>query len=349
MNTRRKNRRIWCRIWSGLVTGLLVMGFAVSAPAAEVNYRLKWLFNVSVLGDIWAVDHKLFAEKGLDVEVLPGGLGQDPMRDLELGRLQFGVASADQVIRARAKGAPVVVVAQLFQVSPMQWIYRADRRADQRTGSRISVTSPSDLKGLRIGVTYGGNDEAIMRTLLAKAGLEEKDVHLFGVRYDFTPFYRDEVDLWPVYRNAQGPIIEDKLKREGEGVAFLNPHDLGIWFVANSVITSEKIVAERPEMVTAFLDALLRGWEASLAPEHRAEALDVLRKYDRDTPPDLLPAQYDLTRSLVKPDDAPIGRVNRDAWRQTAEIMTAQGLVSGPVDVDSFLHPFPDAAKRPLK
>lgn len=332
-------KRTLRRTGSGLLAGLLITILATAAPAAEVNYRLKWVFNISVLGDLWAMDRKLFAEKRLDVEVLPGGLGQDPMRDLELGRLQFGVASADQVIRARSKGAPVVVVAQLFQVNPMQWIHRA---------GRAEVSTPSDLKGLRVGVTYGGNDEAIMRALMAQAGLAEKDVRLFGVRYDFTPFYRDEVDLWPVYRNAQGPVIEDKLNREGEKVGFLNPHDLGIRFVANSVITSESIAEKRPELVTAFLTALLRGWEEAFAPDRRRAALEMLRQYDRDTPPELLPAQYDLTRALVKPDDGPIGRVDRDAWRQTADIMAAQGLVSGPVDVGAFLRPFPpvEAGKK---
>ncbi len=49
---------------------------------------------------------------------------RDAIRELELGNATFGVASADQVIRARAKGAPVVVIAQLFQINPLQWIYR---------------------------------------------------------------------------------------------------------------------------------------------------------------------------------------------------------------------------------
>ena len=37
---------------------------------------------------------------------------------------------------------------------------------------------------------------------------------LFSVRYDYTPFYQGKVDLWPLYRNAQAPIIGDKLRKK---------------------------------------------------------------------------------------------------------------------------------------
>ncbi|MBW1846650.1 MAG: ABC transporter substrate-binding protein, partial [Deltaproteobacteria bacterium] len=85
--------------------------FAVinSANAAEasvkINYRLKWLFNASVVGDLYADVNNYFSTEGLDVKIKEGGPERDAIRELELGYAQFGVASADQVIRALSKGA----------------------------------------------------------------------------------------------------------------------------------------------------------------------------------------------------------------------------------------------------
>ena len=93
----------------------------------EVNYRLKWLYNVSSVGDLYADANGNFSRNGLKVNVKPGGPERDALKELELGHAQFGVASADQVLRAAAKGAPIVVLAQLFQVNPLHWIYRPDR------------------------------------------------------------------------------------------------------------------------------------------------------------------------------------------------------------------------------
>ena len=79
--------------------------------AEELNYRLKWLFNASVVGDIYAVDHGFFQRENLKVNVKAGGPERNAIRELELGQAQFGVASADQVIRAVEKGSPLVVLA----------------------------------------------------------------------------------------------------------------------------------------------------------------------------------------------------------------------------------------------
>lgn len=311
---------------------LIVSIFCQDASCGEtINYRLKWLFNTSVVGDLFAFDQGFFLKKGLSVNVKAGGPERDAIRELELGHATFGVASADQVIRALGKKAPVVVIAQLFQVNPLQWIYRATKPV---------MNSPADLKGRIVGVTYGGNDETIIRTLLGQAGLTEKDLTLFSVRYDYTPFYRDLVDLWPCYINAQGIMLAEKLRREGEEVRFFNPADHGITFVANSVVTSKKTLEENPEMVQNFAAALVAGWEASLMPENRDKALAVLKKYDRDTPDELRQNQLDATRPLIIPkNNGKVGTIDIMGWKQTEAIMLEQGVIKTPVHIETALFP----------
>jgi len=304
---------------------------AAPADAADpVTYRLKWLCNSSTVGDLYADVHGFFAAAGLAVEVRAGGPERDAIKELELGQAQFGVASADQVIRAAAKGSPVVVIAQIFQVNPLQWIYRA---------SRPPIDDLADLEGLTIGVTYGGNDETIMRTLLAKAGLDDRDVTLMSVRYDFTPFYRGRADLWPIYRNSQGIVIADRMARAGEPVRFFNPADFGVRYVANSVVTHQRLLETRPDLVRRFRQALLQGWQAALDERNEAQALETIARFDPDTPPDLLARQLRVTRELVRPTAGfAIGRIDVKAWRQSEAIMRGQGLIPEPVDVLARLH-----------
>lgn len=312
--------------------GLLLIclnGNIATAETTKLNYRLKWLKNVSVIGDLYADEKGYFKQVGFDVTVKSGGPERDAIRELELGLADFGVASADQVIRALSKGAKVAVLAQFFQINPLQWIYR-DTLPELKT--------VNDLKGLTLGITYGGNDETIMRTLLAQGNIAEKEVQFFSVRYDFTPFYQRKADLWPVYKNAQGPILTAKLAQSGEGLRFLNPADWGVKFVANSLITSQKQLDEKPEWVKRFTQALLKGWQEAFTPENRDEALDIVAQHDRDTAPELLQEQYELTQELVWPDKTmPLGKIDVDAWRQTEEIMLTQNLILKPVNVPTIL------------
>lgn len=302
------------------------------APADEkVAYRLKWLINMSTVGDILAVSQGYFRQAGLAVELKAGGPERDAIRELELGYADFGVASADQVIQAAAKGAPVVVVAQLFQVNPLQWIYFKDQ---------VRIDSLADLKNKRIGVTFGKNDEIIMRTLLAQAGIGEEQVRLSSVRLDYTPFYKRQVDLWPVYTNTQGVEIGRKLIRAGEPIGFLNPEDYGVRFVANSVVTSERLLAQNPERVERFVRALLKGWQAAVDPANTEIAIADVQRYDRDTPKDILMDQLKATRVLIQPTGKEtIGRIDLPAWEQTEQIMLAHGQIGRPVHVAERLRP----------
>lgn len=310
-----------------------VPGTAFAGDLENVTYRLKWLFNASVIGDIYADVHGHFKAQGLDVDVKAGGPERDAIRELELGHADFGVASADQVIRALSKGSPVVVIAQLFQVNPLQWIYRK---------KNLSITRIEDLKGKIVGITFGGNDETIMRTLMAKAGITEKDIDIFSVRYDLTPFYQKRADVWPVYRNSQAPIIEKKLGESNEAVAYLNPSDHGVKFVANSVVTSKRMLETRPDVVGKFIKALLEGWEASLDPANEVQALTTLEDFDKDTAADIMQQQLILTRGLIKPSkDTRIGEIDLEAWKQTEKIMLQQGQIAETVMVEKVIrNPF---------
>ena len=295
----------------------------------DIVYRLKWLANTSTAGDLYADVYGIFAEAGLRVIVKPGGPERDAIKELELGRAQFGVASADQIIRALSKGARVVVVAQLFQKNPLQWIYRPDK---------TRIQQPFDLKGKTVGITYGGIDENIMRALLAKYDIKETELTLFSVRYDFTPFYQGKVDLWPIYRNAQGPIIGKKMMDAGEKVDYFNPDAFGIRTVANSVITSEDVFINHPQMVERFINTLLNGWELAMANENESKTLVAVSRFDRDTDMDTMREQLALTRHFIKPNaDIPIGRLDESAWRETEEIMRDQKLIQKPVHIEKYL------------
>ncbi len=326
-------KRLNCKVVAALVVICFLGpgGHAAAQEKEEVTYRLKWLFNVSVVGDLWADVNGHFVKKGLKVKVKPGGPEKDAIKELELGRAQFGVASADQVIRAVSKGSPMVVLAQLFQTNPLHWIYRPDKSP---------FKTPTDFKRRVVGITYGGNDETIMRALLAKYNIQENELKLYSVRYDYTPFYQGKVEFWPLYINAQAPIIGARLEKAGEKYDFVGPADFGVRFVANSVITSRQMLETRPETVKKFITALLQGWREALAPVNKEKAIQTVLQFNRETPEAIVRQQLPLTRRLMLPTaNFPFGKFDSAAWKQTEQIMLDQNLIPKTVNVESLLQP----------
>ena len=148
----------------------------------------------------------------------------------------------------------------------------------------------------------------------------------------------DKIEVWPVYKNAQGIIIGEKIRKEGEDIRFFNPADHGVQFVANSVVTSEKMMKERPDTVTRFRKALLKGWHMAMDPANQDLALTILQKYDKNTPRDLQEKQLISTRELVWPDrTVEIGHIDVKAWQQTEQIMLEQGVIKSEVKIKEAL------------
>jgi NitT/TauT family transport system substrate-binding protein len=323
---RNRFRFIVC-FWSLLMVAAMVSGNAWAET--QIVYRLKWIQNMSTVGEIYAATHGLFKDHGLEVVVKPGGPQIDAIRELELGQADFGVASADQVIRAAAKGSPVVVIARLFQANPLQWIYRPDRS---------NGLQPQDLIGKTLGVTFGKNDEIIMRTLLAKARIRDDQVRLFSVRLDYTPFFEGTVDLWPVYINTQGVELSRRLMAAGEKIAFFDPNAHGVRFVANSVVTTQGKLNRSSDVLRRFRHALLAGWRQALDPANAQKAIKAVRKFDVDTKIEILSEQLARTRKLILPDDNTVlGAIDHDAWRQTESMMRIHKQIARPVDIGSRL------------
>ena len=296
----------------------------------HIVYRLKWLYNASTLGELWAERKGLFKASGLRVEIREGGAEHDAIKEIELGRAMFGVASADQVIRAVEKGADVVVLAQIFQKNPLQWIY-----IEERTDFDPEDPVPA-LERYTFGITYGGNDEAIFTALSRRLGLDPEGLKTYAITYDYSPFWQGRVDFWPVYRNTQGIVLERRITRQGQHAGFLDPTRYGIDFVANSLVTSSKVVARYPGLVARFTAVLMSAWKEALLPENRREAQAILMEVEPGLDESSALAQIEETARMVWPDmpEGAPGVIDRAAWRQSLDIMVSQHLIGKRIALD---------------
>jgi len=289
----------------------------------QILYRLKWLLNSGAAGSLYANANGFFHEQGLKVTIRAGGVERNAITELEMGRAQFGVASGDQIIKALEKGAPICVIAQLFQKSPMCWMYFKNR---------MKVKSLQDLKGKTIGITFGNEDETIMKALLKKAEMQISDVSFYSVRYDYTPFYTGKVDLWPVYQNSNGIVIQEKLASANEEIAFFSPYDYGVQLVGNSIITTQKHANHHPVQVCKFRNAIIKGWTQALDKNKLTQTVNIIQTFDEATERKLIEKQIISSRPLMKPkNNQPLGTINISDWKQTEQLLLDQSIITKPV------------------
>lgn len=106
-------------------TPTVVAANTESGKATPVRLQLKWRHQFQFAGFYTALEKGYYREVGLAVTIIPATPGTDPVETVLKGGAEFGVASSELVLRY-AKGDPVVVLASIFQHSPLALFVRRD-------------------------------------------------------------------------------------------------------------------------------------------------------------------------------------------------------------------------------
>ena len=222
-----------------------------AADLGDITVQLSWIKNAEFAGEFFADANGYYDEVGFGEVTLNAGPGATESIVLS-GGADFGLTNAVTVGQVVAEEeAPLKIVGTTFQKNPFTILSLAD-------GGNIAT--PADLVGKRIGVQAGGN-ETLFDALLVANDIDPADVEKVPVEYDPSPLVNGDVDGFLAYITNESITVES----EGNEVTNLLFADNGLPFVAESVIATDQTIAERPEVVKAFLEAEIRGWQDAVA------------------------------------------------------------------------------------
>jgi ABC-type nitrate/sulfonate/bicarbonate transport system substrate-binding protein len=261
-----------------------------------------------------------FRDQSLEVEIQHATSGEH-IQLLATNRAQFSTGSAGDVMkRVASAGVPLVSIAQIGQRDEQSFAVRADS----------PIRSLKDWEGRLVG--YKSTVSADYLALLQLGGVDRSKVREVAVGFDPRVLADGRVDVYPVF-TANEP---DTLARLGVPVRLFDPTSLGVPGLGLSFITNQQMVDTKPDVVTRFLRASLRGLADAIAD--RDAAIDVVMKYatgeDRahqrymlDTEIDA--AQNDLTRA------GGIGAMDRTRYVALRDFLLQYGGLAKSVDVDA--------------
>jgi ABC-type nitrate/sulfonate/bicarbonate transport system substrate-binding protein len=287
----------------------------------KVSVRMKWFFAGTMTGWFAGKEEGIFRQHGIDLTINPGGPQNSSIKLVAAGSDDFGVAGADEVLLARAKGVPVVALAVLFKESPLCYISRAD----------AGITKPEDWRGKKIEVSYGENAEYLFRALLKKAGLTKADYTEVPYTFNVAPFLEGKVDVSPAYAMDQAIVIENK----GVKLNKLFARDFGINPYADVIIATEQTVRERRDLVNRFVAAAIAAQEWAI--NNQAAAVDhLLTRVPDLKKPDQI-AVWAATIPYIQPTGTttPIGVMLPDRWQECQQVLLDSGALTAPVDVNA--------------
>ncbi|MDA3873741.1 MAG: transporter substrate-binding domain-containing protein, partial [Kiritimatiellae bacterium] len=309
----------------------VIMGGMVSAEAPgddtreKVTIQFRWTHQFQFAGYYAAKAKGFYVAEGLDVAFKERKPSENIVNEVLADRAEYGVDDSGILLR-RANGDPVVVLAQIFQHSPLVLLANKDS----------GIISPYEMvnKKVMYGVGDANLDSLFLETLGSLSAFERVPHSM-----NYNDFCEGRVDVMSAYLTDQ-PF---HLRKMGVDFNLINPQSYGIDFYGDNLFTSERELREHPERVEKMIRATLRGWEYAL--EHPDEIIDlILQTYHPGASREHLEFEARMTRMMILPDLIPLGDINSGRFQNIAESYARLGLIERAVVPEGLIYHSPEEA-----
>jgi NitT/TauT family transport system substrate-binding protein len=309
--------------WIVALLGITVsLGLPARAPALaddHISFGIDWVAEAEYGGYYQALATGLYAQRGLAVTIRQGGPQVNQMQLMMAGRLDFNLGGG-RAIEFAQQNLPFVAIAAIFQKDPAVLLAHPGMGND----------SFAALKGKPIMI--GGDTRAgWWRFLAAKFGYTDSQIRTYS--FSLAPFLADKRAIQQGYLGSEPFAIE---QAAGFKPVVLLLADTGYPGYANIVTTSNRLIADKPDLVQRFINASIEGWYSYLngdpTPAHKLikadnpEMTDALLAYGRTVM---------QTHGIVKSGDAlklGIGAMTDARWEEYYRVTSSLGMYPKGID-----------------
>jgi ABC-type nitrate/sulfonate/bicarbonate transport system substrate-binding protein len=303
------------------------------AGLTKVTLMLDWVPNTNHTGLFVARERGYFAEAGLEVNIVQPGevMAQQAVAS---GVAQFGVDFQEELTMARTQGVPLVSLAALLQHNTSGFASPAE----------LGVKSPADWEGLRYGSFGSPFEEPTLRVLMgcSSADFSRLEVLNTGMADPLALLAAGQVDLGWIFYGWQG--IQARQQGVDLNVVMMSDYASCVPdYYTPILITSEEMIATRPEVVRAFVGAVAKGYSEAISDP--AGVATVLLAAAPELDPKLVEESQAWISPRYQAEAARWGEQSRQVWADYAGWMLDNGIIAAPLDVDAaFTNEFLPAA-----
>ena len=304
------------------VVALLSLPASSNEAARAVVLQLKWTPQFQFAGYYVAQELGFYDEAGLQVEIRPGGPGLNSLSEVVTGRAQFGISSSN-LLAEHIMGAPVKVLAAIFQTSPARFV----------TLESSGIETAEDLAGKRV-MLLPGNSSFELITLLTQLNLRNR-IERQNTSFNIQSLVDGETDAFNGYITNEPYLLEE----QGVDYSLIDPADYGIRFYSDVLFTSEQLANSSPDLVRSFAKASLRGWQYAL--DHPAEAVQILSQFAPEKSLSHLRYEALSMHEHIADELVPLGYMNENRWLSIKEFLASIGEIpkDAALDIDKFIFP----------
>lgn len=212
----------------------------------HITLQTDWYAQPEHGGYYQALVKGYYADEGLDVEIIPGGLRCANMEKTGMNEVDFSIGRSDDVMVRIARGVPLTIIGIEMQHDPTALFFHPSQK----------ITSLRDLDGRTIKAGMG-----MIWTQLLKKQLNI-DFTIVPTGNGFGEFLQNETLLQQGFATNEPFFLEKQGAKIGILLLYQGGSD-----TYRVIISSSRFAQEHPEIVLAFVRASLKGWKSFLTED----------------------------------------------------------------------------------
>lgn len=294
---------VFCTLW-------LCLGCShrpVTEPSSKkssltpVSIQLNWYPEAEHGGVFQAVADGTYTELELAVNVRPGGRATPVAPELSMGRVQFAITNADDVVVYRGQGMDIVAIVAPLQDNPRCILVRDESGAQ----------GWEDLAGMTLQRQPG---RPFLLFMESKGVLDNvKQVPYHG---SVSSLIADPKIAIQAYSFAE-PLLA---QQQGVKVRSLMVSDLGWNPYASVLVTTGDLIRSDPDLVRRVVQATRRGWQNYLNDPAKGNAA-ILQANEHGMTAAALTFGSQALKALAMPGDMAIESVGRMTLARWTELV----------------------------
>lgn len=264
--------------------GLFAPSLARAQTADAVKLALEFRIYGGNAPTFYAIESGIFKDLNLAVTADGSSGSGEAITRVASGAYEFGLADASAVVEfaGRNPDAAPKILMPIFDVFP----------AVVLSLKRKPIKSLQDLVGAKLGVGTADAGSKILPALFARNKIDPKTVNRItvDVRLRDTMLLKGDVDAVIAFDyTAIFNLLDNGLALDD--INLLYYHTFGFNFFGNSLITSPKMIKDKPDVVKRMALGIARSWVS--ASKNRDAAVDAVMKRDKLLNPKIERARMD--------------------------------------------------------
>jgi NitT/TauT family transport system substrate-binding protein len=263
-----RNSKFMSRLALGLFAAGSFGAGSLAHAVDQVSVQLDYVVRGNHAMFFVAKEKGFYAQNGIDVTAIRKGTGStDALKLVANGNADFGFSDLPTLMVSRTKNIPATALVAVNQKSPLAML---------SVKSKKPLKSPQDLKSMNIGVHPAGSTYIFLKAFFARNGIAFADVKQSTVSPPYENYLvLGRVDAVPGYIDAEVPELEAKTGGPGS-LSILQGSDFGLVNYGSGMFTSDKMIAEKPDLVQRFTKAYMQAFQYVI--ENPADAVNIVVK-----------------------------------------------------------------------